>query len=348
MNKKQIFKALQNSVNDITPDIFEKISTANIVPLRTEDYIMKNNQVKSKTSKIVISFATIAAILTLFVGAEFYYKKNKIVTTISFDVNPSIEMTANKYDEVIDVYALNDDGTEILKDLDFSKTNVKQAVDEVVNSLVDNGFINEEKSSILMNVESSNEQKENQLSDNIASNIEQNLSEKNIEPTIFSQHGKSDSSTASLAKQNNISVNKMAFIKKIIKKNSEIKIEDLTSLNIEEIKDLMKEKKVNLNEVIEQKNQNKEENKVNQQNQGENSKNNNQIKEKNSNNANEKAQQNQNKVKERVSSNQSEKAKENNNRIKEKPSSNTNAKNQENKAKQAISNNGKYKTNSKK
>lgn len=377
MNKKQIFKALQNSVNDITPDIFEKVSQPNVVPQRTEDFFMKNNQIKNRTTKFVISFASIAAIITLFVGGGFYYKKNKVVTTISFDVNPSIEMTANEYDEILDVYALNDDGTEILKDLDFKNTDVTQAVNEVVDSLVNNGYIDEEKSSILMNIESIDDQKENQLSDNISLNIEENLSEKNIQPTIFNQHGKSDSSTAALAKQYNISANKMAFIKNITKNNPEINIEELTSLNIEEIKDLMKEKKVNLDEVVEQKNQNKE------KNQGDDTKNQNtnQIREKVSENANEKAKENLDKSKNGVSSNQSdnakekitsnsiekskenlenpqeqvsskqlEKTKETTNQIKEKESDNINEKAEENKNKvqERIQNIPKEKNNSKK
>ena len=63
--------------------------------------------------KIIILLVII--ILLLVVGIFGYIKyTNKIVSTVTLDINPSIEINLNKSNKVVNVIALNEDAKDII------------------------------------------------------------------------------------------------------------------------------------------------------------------------------------------------------------------------------------------
>ncbi|NLK28020.1 MAG: anti-sigma factor domain-containing protein [Clostridiales bacterium] len=76
-----------------------------------------NNKEKSIRKKILTFAASAAALLILGTGTWAYAAPYSYV---SLDVNPSIEFTVNRFDRVLRVKAVNDDGEELLKDINLS------------------------------------------------------------------------------------------------------------------------------------------------------------------------------------------------------------------------------------
>jgi len=137
-----------------------------------ETVIMKN-----KKAKIIAAVSTTAAVLALTsIGALAYYTP---VTYVSLDVNPSIEYSINTFDQVIDVNAVNDDGEEILEDLDLENMNINEAVDATVNELIDQGYIaDDENGGVVITTSGDDEEAAQELAEELEEETQTNIDEQ--------------------------------------------------------------------------------------------------------------------------------------------------------------------------
>jgi hypothetical protein len=93
---------------------------------------------KKGIMKTVILIAAVLVVL-LSIGSWAYASP---YTFVSLDVNPSIEFTLNRFNRVINVKAINDDGSEILVSLknDIMNNSIDDAVAETVEKIKENGY----------------------------------------------------------------------------------------------------------------------------------------------------------------------------------------------------------------
>ena len=93
------------------------------------------------TKKIATFTASAAAFVILSVGAWAYASPYSYV---SVDVNPSIEFTVNRFDRVLRVKAVNDDGESILREISLTSLNNKtigEALTKTVDQLSKSGYL---------------------------------------------------------------------------------------------------------------------------------------------------------------------------------------------------------------
>ena len=125
----------------------------------------------------------IAAALFLFVTLSLSYVTLKPYGVVSLDVNPSIEFTINRFDRVLNVSGVNDDGKDILSCLNEKRLlykNIEQAVDITINTLRAEGYLREEKDNYV--VVAANTNKESHT-DKLVGRLDQSISKQdNIEP----------------------------------------------------------------------------------------------------------------------------------------------------------------------
>lgn len=113
--------------------------------LKQDTYAFLKKKIKQRRAMVFKRFASAlaaaAAVFTLgFVSHHLYFTEFAFV---DIDVNPSIELTLNRFNRVIDVYAYNDDGKNVL-----DKTTIKnKAYEDALKALIDNmiglGYIKE-------------------------------------------------------------------------------------------------------------------------------------------------------------------------------------------------------------
>lgn len=77
-------------------------------------------------------FAAAACLMLLFFGGYHLYFTPTSV--ISIDINPSLELSVNRFDRVIRAEGYNQDGVQLVQTLDLVHRSYEQAVDEVLNS----------------------------------------------------------------------------------------------------------------------------------------------------------------------------------------------------------------------
>ena len=78
------------------------------------------------------------------IGIRGYSILNTAVSYISIDLNPSIELALNRFDNVIEASAYNDDGAAILESNILKGKSYIDAVDTLLSSDEFNSYINEE------------------------------------------------------------------------------------------------------------------------------------------------------------------------------------------------------------
>lgn len=113
-----------------------------------------------------------AAIIICFMGGYLYLAPYSYV---SVDINPSIEYTLNRFDRVLAVKALNDDGAEIVGEIDplevFNKP-VEEAIELTVEKLCESEYVDQaQENIILVAAASEDEQKSQQIAQAIEEDI---------------------------------------------------------------------------------------------------------------------------------------------------------------------------------
>lgn len=186
----------------------------------------------NKKKRIVILAIVLLAILIVIGGVIAILNtkgENKlyktVVSVITLDINPSIKLELNKDNKVINMIALNEDAKDITLN-NYEGNNLENVIDNITNKLIDKGYA-KEKLVILVGVSgtiTSNEVKEL---------IDKKLTKDNIDYSVIIPEI-SDSSSK-IAKEYNITESKAAYLEEIIKNNSNLKIEDIKDMSINDI-----------------------------------------------------------------------------------------------------------------
>lgn len=115
---------------------FDGVHADEALKERTRRAVMQAAQNEARPRRRVkrgVAFAICAAavVCVIFFGANAYFTPT---STISIDINPSIEMDVNRFDRVIDVRGYNDDGVEFASTLDVVNESYEDAIYEVLDS----------------------------------------------------------------------------------------------------------------------------------------------------------------------------------------------------------------------
>lgn len=108
-------------------------------------------------NRFKFSFVSIFVIALLLVfGSNIQNNEQVYASTVTVDINPSIEITLDENDKVINVTALNDDGEILIdQDVNFKRMSIEEVVTIIVDRAVELGYIdpNEVENVVLIHVE---------------------------------------------------------------------------------------------------------------------------------------------------------------------------------------------------
>ena len=91
-------------------------------------------------NKIIISAISVVCIF-LIVGIVLFMLRGKsIYSTITLDINPSIEINLDKDEKIINVKALNDDAKEIVSD-ELDGMDLEEAIHNIVDKVIEKGYV---------------------------------------------------------------------------------------------------------------------------------------------------------------------------------------------------------------
>ncbi len=259
MKRNDINKNLFAAVSELIPqDEYEKIS-ARLVSAPSYEKAGIKMTVKKQNSK-VISFkkfagvavaAAVAVVVGLF-GFNYYSNNLAVASIIDIDVNPSVELTANKQDKVLDVKAVNEDGKAILGDMELRNTDMDVAVNAVIGAMVSGGYLEGQDNEILITVKNDDDAHAEELKSRISQGVDASLENYKVSSAIINQTINKDSqpnNAQKFAEEQGISIGKASFVLKLAEKNETLKAEELAKLSLREIADIVATNKIDISDI---------------------------------------------------------------------------------------------------
>ena len=238
MNEQDVLQKLNTAVTHATPNQLDDILSrcterkGTVIP-------MTNNQPK----KHWLRYAVAACLSLILVGAAaggfLLHQARTVTSVVSLDVNPSIQLQVNSSEKVLQVQALNAEAQEVLADMPLEGTHLNVAVNAIVGSLLQHGYLDSISSAILISVEDADIQRASRLQQELTDQVGAALLNQQSQASILSQTLTSDQQLQDQAAQNNISVGKAALIQ-TIQQNGDFTFDQLAALSVEELSQMAK------------------------------------------------------------------------------------------------------------
>lgn len=243
MNKK-LKKKIQTAYESETPDNRERILSAceNEIQVAT----FSDTQKKPKWSMLFRRLVSVATCLILFgvglfVGQIIPTATEPVQTAethVYLDVNPSLELALDKNNTVLTCTPSNTDAETLLNGMKLEGVELKTALNAIVGAMYVNGYLSSENNSMLISVDSKNEDNTNDFLTFITDQVNEVFSNSEMECAIIAQAVKADEMLQQRADEQGISVGKLYLLDKMVDSIEFLTKEDISELANMSIKDL--------------------------------------------------------------------------------------------------------------
>jgi len=191
--------------------------------------------------KLISKAASIAAAALLVLGTGYgAISYSMPYTYVDFDINPSIELTVNIYDRIINAEALNSDGQVLLENSKLKNTKLSEGVTQLIGQAAAQGYIkpvatdsDAVENAVLFTISSGNANKSKALKEELANTIEEKLSNESIVSDVLV--GEATLEQREDARKIGTTPGKLALIENAIKAEPELSVEELKSAAVKDL-----------------------------------------------------------------------------------------------------------------
>lgn len=142
MKLKDFNKMLDDSAKFNIPNRVDEIDV--------RDFVKETPTIKKPIYQRLVLGAM--SILLVFVFAIFGVVSNRTVTTLSIDINPSIEIDLNTFNNVVDIRGTNTDGVAFIEDLEYKGRDIDKVIDLIYDAGIENGYFTEDEAYMLIGI----------------------------------------------------------------------------------------------------------------------------------------------------------------------------------------------------
>lgn len=237
MKKREIERMLRNSSDSFTPDILSRVMYASAsVGIDTVEKTSRNDKRANGWQKALVAcaFVVIIAFCGWFFGG-YMMEDNE---TVYLDVNPSVEIITDRYNNVKTINYVNTDAEILLSDYDAIGKDIDTVVNDFVNLCYEKGYIaaDDTDTTIIISTTSNNSEQAAKTMARLSSIAKNNLSAKSVTSVIINQEITQEDKEQ--AKLENISAGKLKIINEIIALDSTYTIDSLKDKSINELKQI--------------------------------------------------------------------------------------------------------------
>lgn len=227
----KIKQAYANAVPDICGVILSECE-------QKEGKVIVMTEEKKKRGFIKYFMAAASLVLVLGAGAlltNVYRLNYAVSSTVSLDVNPSIQITVNEKERVLEVKALNKDGGIVIGDMDFEGSDIDVTMNALIGSMLRKGYLNELANSILISVDNNDPAKGEQLQEKLTEKVNELLESDGFFGAVLGQTIRENGDLQQLAEQYGITQGKAQLIQQILDSTTGHTFEELAPLTINEL-----------------------------------------------------------------------------------------------------------------
>ena len=216
--RQEIEQHLQSALAAATPNVWEKLDLS--VP---QDKPQKVSKVLRLERRLRRAGCAAACICLLAGGGIYHYEYMQVDSVIGIDVNPSLRISLNRREKVLKAEALNPDG-EIVLDKKLQGESLESALGQVVDSLVEKGYLKEgqKEQAILVSVSGKNKKKAEKVKTEAAANVEDSIAQKQVSAVVYDQTIQVTKELEELAQSYQVSVGKACFIEQLVQENESL------------------------------------------------------------------------------------------------------------------------------
>ena len=252
MKREEIEKKLDTAVSGMIPeDMFKRISE-NIVSVDAERIEKGMKKKFNIFGKGFVGVAAAACVLFAVgvVGVPYYGNNYVPDSHVDIDVNPGVEIVTNKKNKVLEVQSTNQDGAAVIDGMNLKNTELKVAVNALIGSMVQKGYIQNDNTGILVTVRNDNEDKANKVKAEVLNDINTALSTNSVQATVINQTVKSTVDAKKFAAENNISIGKAVFVLNLAAKDGSLDAKELANMKVSEIASLVVQKGIDIRDIV--------------------------------------------------------------------------------------------------
>ena len=156
------------------------------------------------------------------------------ISYLTVDVNPSLRLTVEN-GLVVELFALNDDGEQILTELSLVGLPVKDAMVQIISELIAQGYLASEGHAPVMLLSAQGGDGSQALLHDAVNAAWDTLTEKQVETFIVTQQVADDATVTMLAEQYGVSVGKMQYVLNLLQEETDISLEEASACTILEL-----------------------------------------------------------------------------------------------------------------
>lgn len=252
MKREEIEKKLDTAVSGMIPeDMFKRISE-NIVSVDAERIEKGMKKKFNIFGKGFVGVAAAACVLFAVgvVGVPYYGNNYVPDSHVDIDVNPGVEIVTNKKNKVLEVQSTNQDGAAVIDGMNLKNTELKVAVNALIGSMVQKGYIQNDNTGILVTVRNDNEDKANKVKAEVLNDINTALLTNSVQATVINQTVKTTVDAKKFAAENNISIGKAVFVLNLAAKDTSLDAKELAKMKVSEIASLVVQKGIDIRDIV--------------------------------------------------------------------------------------------------
>ncbi|MCE5221244.1 MAG: hypothetical protein LLF98_08240 [Clostridium sp.] len=199
-----------------------------------------------------IALALSVGVVLSLGGGVYAHAKTTPVAYVSVDINPSVELGVNAFDEVVSTEAYNEDGKKVLEGTNLVNSDVDDAVSTVISNAISDGYITQDAtttSAVAVEITTSTD-KENvatELNESLKEVADKTLDNNNVDAEVETE--KVALARRDEARKLGITPGKLNLIQKLQELDPTITVEDYKDSSVKDIqkkaKELRKDNKSN-------------------------------------------------------------------------------------------------------
>lgn len=219
--QQDIEKHLQSALAAATPDVWSKLDLSAVQERPAKSGEKNGRKISAFHRRFGGLCAAACVCLTVMGGGYYHYEYVQVVSEVGIDVNPSLKLLLNRKDRVTEAQGLNEDGQALLADTNLKGNTVEDAVDQVMSSLVDQGYLNADgaKNAVLVSVSGRNQKKAEAVKTEVSANVEKTLTEKQVNAVVYDQTIQVTDELKELAETYQVSPGKAEFVGLLVNEN---------------------------------------------------------------------------------------------------------------------------------
>ena len=237
--QQEIERHLQSALAAETPDLWpclkEAIHSGQLNAQALEEKKAgekKAGEKKGKTTRIfgrlpvgaqLARFGAVAAacICIFAAGGWYHYAYIQIASQVEIDVNPSLKFSLNRKERVVQVQALNEDGERLAGGASLKGKTVQAAVNQVVDSLVEQGYLKKDgkEHAVLVSVSGKSPALAEQVKAAVTVDMEAALTQREVKAVVYDQVIQVTEELEELAEAYQVSLGKAEFIGQLVQEN---------------------------------------------------------------------------------------------------------------------------------